>query len=135
MKRSIRAVTTGNGTEPSSSTASWKARMLNFAPSVFSMRRFVALLELGELFLRAGDVGLVGTAELKELPLATKIHLSGIESRFMIFRSRFLSGGARLGNCRGRRVYFWLAHLAGQKTRFQRCQLLLRRNHLRLCQL
>ena len=36
MKRSIRAVTTGSGTEPSSSTASWKARMLNFAPSVFS---------------------------------------------------------------------------------------------------
>ena len=29
MKRSIRAVTTGSGTEPSSSTASWKARMLN----------------------------------------------------------------------------------------------------------
>ena len=51
MKRSIRAVTTGKGTEPSSSTASWKARMLNFAPSVFSMRCFVALLELGELLL------------------------------------------------------------------------------------
>ena len=82
MKRSIRAVTTGNGTEPSSSTASWKARMLNFAPSVFSalaensffsVRRFVALLELGELFLRAGDVGLVRAAELKELPLPTKV--------------------------------------------------------------
>jgi hypothetical protein len=29
MKRSIRAVTTGSGTEPSSSTASWNARMLN----------------------------------------------------------------------------------------------------------
>src|SRR5206468_8368203 len=29
MKRSIRAVTTGNGTEPSSSTASWKAQMLD----------------------------------------------------------------------------------------------------------
>src|SRR5438105_2375567 len=29
MKRSIRAVTTGSGTEPSSSTALWKARMLN----------------------------------------------------------------------------------------------------------
>ena len=29
-----------------------------FAPGVFSMRRFVALLELGELLLRAGDVGL-----------------------------------------------------------------------------
>ena len=82
MKRSIRAVTTGSGIEPSSSTASWKARMLNFAPSVFSalaensffsVRRFVALLELGELFLRAGDVGLVRAAELKELPLATKV--------------------------------------------------------------
>ena len=33
MKRSIRAVTTGRGTEPSSSTASWNARMLNFAPA------------------------------------------------------------------------------------------------------
>ena len=31
MKRSIRAVTTGSGTEPSSSTASWNARMLNFS--------------------------------------------------------------------------------------------------------
>src|SRR5438876_6183283 len=29
MKRSIRAVTTGNGSEPSSSTASWNARMSN----------------------------------------------------------------------------------------------------------
>ena len=29
MKRSIRAVTVGSGTEPSSSTASWNARMLN----------------------------------------------------------------------------------------------------------
>src|SRR4051812_11545558 len=86
--------------------------------SVFSMRRFVALLELGELLLRVGDVRLVRTAELKELPLATKIHLSGIESRFVIFRFRGLSGGARLGNCRGRRVYVWLTHLAGQKTRF-----------------
>src|SRR4029450_5650915 len=38
MKRSIRAVTTGSGTEPSSSTASWNARILNFAPSVFSAR-------------------------------------------------------------------------------------------------
>src|SRR5437868_11548201 len=99
MKRSIRAVTTGSGTEPSSSTASWKADVefetrsfpnllvatlatlpsmsvipsAPFAPSVFSMRRFVALLELGELLLRAGDVGLVRTAELKELPLATKV--------------------------------------------------------------
>src|SRR5437588_13097064 len=144
MKRSIRAVTTGSGTEPSSSTASWNARMLNFAPSVFSalaeislfsMRRFVALLELGELFLCAGDVGLVRAAELKELPLATKVQLSGIELGLVIFRSRFLSGCARLGQCRGRRVYFWLTHLAGQKTRFQRCQLVLRRNHLRLCQL
>src|SRR5205823_788227 len=142
MKGSIRAVTTGSGTEPSSSTASSKARMLNLAPSVFSalaensffsVRRFVALLELGELLLRASDVRLVRAAELKELP--TKIQLSGIESRLVIFRSRFLSGGARLGNCRGRRVYFWLTYLAGQKTRFQRCQLLLRRNHLRLCQL
>ena len=53
-----------------------------FAPSVFSalaenslfsMRRFVALLELSELLLRAGDVGLVRTAELKELPLPTKV--------------------------------------------------------------
>ena len=53
-----------------------------FAPSVFSalaensflsVRRFVALLELGELLLRAGDVGLVRAAELKELPLATKV--------------------------------------------------------------
>ena len=35
MKRSIRAVTTGSGTEPSSSTASWKARMLNFPPERF----------------------------------------------------------------------------------------------------
>ena len=135
MKRSTRAVTTGSGTEPSSSTASWKARMLNFAPSAFSVRRFVALLELGELLLRASDVRLVRTAELKELPLPTKIQLSGIELGLVIFRSRCLSGGARLGNCRGRRVYFWLTHLAGQKTRFQRCQLLLRRNHLRLCQL
>lgn len=39
MKRSIRAVTTGSSTEPSSSTASWNARMLNFAPSVFSAFR------------------------------------------------------------------------------------------------
>jgi hypothetical protein len=31
-----RAVTTGSCTEPSSSTASWDARMLNFAPSVLS---------------------------------------------------------------------------------------------------
>src|SRR5436190_8775365 len=115
-----------------------------FAPSVlsalaenslFSMRRFVALLELGELLLRAGDVGLVRAAELKELPLATKIQLSGIELRLVVFRFRGLSGGGRLGHCRGRRVYFWLTHLAGQKMRFQRCQLLLRRNHLRLCQL
>src|SRR5437762_13974458 len=135
MKRSTRAVTTGSGTEPSSSTASWKARMLNFAPSAFSVRRFVALLELGELLLRASDVRLVRAAELKELPLPTKIQLSGIESRLVIFRFRGLSGCARLGQCRGRRVYFWLTHLAGQKTRFQRCQLLLRRNHLRLCQL
>ena len=53
-----------------------------FAPSVFSalaensffsVRRFVALLELGELLLRAGDVGLVRAAELKELPLPTKV--------------------------------------------------------------
>jgi hypothetical protein len=36
MNRSIRAVTTGSGTEPSSGTASWNARMLNFAPSAFS---------------------------------------------------------------------------------------------------
>src|SRR6266403_652714 len=99
MKRSIRAVTTGRGTEPSSGTASWNARMLNFAPSVFSalaenslfsMRRFLALLELGELLLRAGDVRLVRTAELKELPLPTKIQLRGIESRFVIFRFRGL---------------------------------------------
>ena len=41
--------------------------------SLFSMRRFIALLELGELLLRAGDVRLVRAAELKELPLATKI--------------------------------------------------------------
>ena len=41
--------------------------------SLFSMRCFVALLELGELLLRAGDVGLVRTAELKELPLPTKV--------------------------------------------------------------
>src|SRR5438045_9732860 len=115
-----------------------------FAPSVlsalaenslFSMRRFVALLELGELLLRAGDVGLVRAAELKQLLLPTKIQLSSIELRFVIFRFRFLSGSARLGNCRGRRVYFWLTHLARQKTRFQRCHLTLRRNHLRLCQL
>src|SRR6476620_9913380 len=103
--------------------------------SLFSMRRFVALLELGELLLRVGDVGLVRAAELKELPLATKIQLSGIELRLVIFRFRGLSGGARLGQRRGRRVYFWLTRLAGQKTRFQRCQLLLRRSHLRLCQL
>jgi hypothetical protein len=53
-----------------------------FAPSVFSalvenslfsMRRFVALLELGELLLRVGDVRLVRAAELKELPLPTKV--------------------------------------------------------------
>ena len=53
-----------------------------FAPSVFSalaensffsVRRFVALLYLGELLLRASDVGLVRAAELKELPLATKV--------------------------------------------------------------
>jgi hypothetical protein len=53
-----------------------------FAPSVFSalaenslfsMRRFVALLELGELLLRAGDVRLVRATELKELPLPTKV--------------------------------------------------------------
>src|SRR5438477_8944322 len=114
----------------------WKLPGLLYAEnSLFSMRRFVALLESGELFLRAGDVRLVRTAELKELPLATKIQLSGIELGLAIFRSRFLSGGARLGNCRGRRVYFWLTRLASQKTRFQRCQLLLRRNHLRLCQL
>src|SRR5438874_10301128 len=102
MKRSIRAVTTGSGTEPSSSTASWKARMLNLAPSVFSalaensffsVRRFVALLELGELLLRASDVRLVRAAELKELPLPTKIQLRGIESRLVIFRFRGLSGG------------------------------------------
>jgi hypothetical protein len=31
MKRSIRAVTTGSGTEPSSSTASWKARIFILA--------------------------------------------------------------------------------------------------------
>src|SRR5207248_4039957 len=101
MKRSIRAVTTGSGTEPSSSTAWWNARMLNLklarSPtcsslpsrlyllcrsshqlhsrrvsysalpenSLFSMRRFVAPLELGELLLRASDVGLVRAAELK----------------------------------------------------------------------
>ena len=41
--------------------------------SLFSMRRFVALLELGELLLRVGDVGLVRTAELEELPLPTKV--------------------------------------------------------------
>ena len=73
MKRSIRSVTTGSGTEPSSSTASWNARILNLAPSVFSVRRFVALLELGELLLRASDVRLVRAAELKELPLPTKV--------------------------------------------------------------
>ena len=53
-----------------------------FAPSVFSalaensffsVRRFVALLELGELLLRASDVRLVRVAELKELPLPTKV--------------------------------------------------------------
>jgi hypothetical protein len=37
------------------------------------MRRFVALLELGELLLRVGDVGLVRAAELKELSLPTKV--------------------------------------------------------------
>ena len=52
------------------------------------MRRFVALLELGELLLRVGDVGLVRAAELKELPLATKIQLSGIELGLVIFRFR-----------------------------------------------
>jgi len=41
--------------------------------SLFSMRRFVALLELGELLLRVGDVGLVRAAQLKELPLPTKV--------------------------------------------------------------
>jgi hypothetical protein len=46
------------------------------------VRRFLALLELGELLLRAGDVGLVRAAELKELPLATKIQLSGVKFRF-----------------------------------------------------
>src|SRR5438045_3336644 len=105
MKRSIRAVTTDKGTEPSSSTTFWNGRKLNFVPSVFSMRRIVAPLELGELVLRVCDVGLVRAAELKELPLATNIQLSGIESRLVIFRSRFLSGDARLGNCRGCRVY------------------------------
>src|SRR5206468_11965455 len=106
--------------------------MLNFAPSVFSalaenslfsMRRFVALLELGELLLRAGDVGLVRTAELKELPLATKIQLSGLELRLVIFRFRGLSGCSRLGQCRGRRVYVWWTHLAGRHSRFHRFQL------------
>jgi hypothetical protein len=41
--------------------------------SFFSVRRFVALLELGELLLRANDVRLVRAAELKELPLPTKV--------------------------------------------------------------
>ena len=31
-------IATGSGTEPSSSTASWKARMLNFEPNAFSAR-------------------------------------------------------------------------------------------------
>ena len=39
MKRSIRAVTTGSGTEPSSSTASWNARMLNFETRSFQLAR------------------------------------------------------------------------------------------------
>ena len=105
------------------------------ATAFSSVRRFVALLELGELLLRAGDVGLVRAAELKELPLATKIQLSGIELRLVIFRFRGLSGGARLGKRRGRGIHFWLTRLAGQKPRFQRCQLVLRGNCLRLCQL
>ena len=41
--------------------------------SFFSVRRFVALLELGELLLRASHVRLVRAAELKELPLPTKV--------------------------------------------------------------
>src|SRR5207245_6243430 len=45
-----------------------------FAENRFlSLRCFVALLELGELLLRAGDVRLVRAAELKELPLPTKV--------------------------------------------------------------
>src|SRR6478735_5880617 len=56
--------------------------------SLFSMRRFVALLELGELLLRAGDVRLVRAAELKELPLPTKVQLSGVKLRLVIFRFR-----------------------------------------------
>ena len=52
----------------------WKLPGLLYAEnSFFSVRRFVALLELGELLLRVGDVGLVPAAELKELPLPTKV--------------------------------------------------------------
>ena len=36
MNRSIRAVSTGSGTDPNCSTVSWKARMLNFGPNAFS---------------------------------------------------------------------------------------------------
>jgi hypothetical protein len=54
--------------------AEWKLPGLLYAEnSFFSVRRFVALLELGELLLRVGDVRLVRTAELKELPLPTKV--------------------------------------------------------------
>ena len=87
--------------------------------SFFSMRRFLALLELCELLLRVGDVGLVRAAELKELPLATKIQLRRIELGLVIFRFRCLSGGARLGKCGSRLIYFRLTRLAGQKTRLQ----------------
>ena len=46
MKRSIRAVSTGSGTEPSASTVSWKARMSNFGPSALSAFRRAARIAI-----------------------------------------------------------------------------------------